>query len=77
MPGEAAAKQFWRVGVSQSAWSQAVQPEDGLVVCVVNCEKGFRGAGFVALAGVTLQGVIQRRIATVEGLPIMFFKMVS
>src|ERR1035438_533375 len=40
----------------------------------MNCEKGLRGTRFMALASVTLEEVIHRRIATIERLPIMLFR---
>src|SRR5208283_5809364 len=74
VPGHTVANRLRRVGVSHSARSQAIEPKDRLVVCVVNCEERFRGTGFMTLAGVTLQKVINGRIATVERFPIMLFR---
>jgi hypothetical protein len=73
VPSEAATNRLRRVSVGQSARSQAVETKNALVVCVVNCEKGLRGTGFMALAGVTLEEVIHGWIATIERLPVMLF----
>src|SRR5260370_19031980 len=74
VPGEAAANRVRRVSVGQSAWSQAVETKNALVVCVINCEKGLRGTRFMALASVTLEEIIHGRITTIETLPIMLFR---
>ena len=53
---------------------QASEPKDRLIVCVVDCEEGFGGTGFVALAGVALEEVVRGQITTVERLPTMLLQ---
>ena len=51
--------------------AQAIEAENGFVVCIVNRKERFRAAQLVALAGVTAQEFIQGFLATVECFPIM------
>src|ERR1035437_4727478 len=62
-----------RAGIRNRSGTQAIVAENRLAVGVVDRKKGLCAAHFVALTGVALQEFVQRRIAAVEGLPIVPF----
>ena len=74
MSGHSFTYDFRRASMIQAGGTKAVEAENRAVICFRNGDKRFRRSAVMTLASVLLEKLVERGIAAIEGIAIVFLR---